>query len=228
MGSPVWKGTSNQKKDFFLLDKDFFLLAMKILFLVLLVMATGYGVKITPLYMPPGWDYGMLTGRDQIHCQFVFRAQLHFGAKMSYWIPTMHRRYGGEDECIDWKEEKKIWKDIGMVFGKNNIGIKENWLDYTKTQKLLNYQLGDLIRRDGCIDMEENKYWIYHAMNDNVKAGCVHVMGRDWFFKNAALIRKKWKVKRNGNRILCNRYGGYGSKVFGSSGWFKGCTPNFD
>jgi len=223
MGSPVWKGTSNQKKDFFLLDKDFFLLAMKILFLVLLVMATGYGVKITPLYMPPGWDYGKLTSRDQIHCQFVFRAQLHFGNKMSYWIPTMHKMYGGEDECIDWKEEKKLWKDIGMVW----YGVGGDWKD-TRTQKLLNGQLGDLIsKRDGCIDMEENKYWIYHAMNDNIKRGCVHVMGRDWFFKNVELIEKKWTVKRNGNYIYCNRYGGYGSKVFGSSGWYKGCTPNF-
>jgi len=117
---------------------------MKILFLVLLVMATGYGVKITPLYMPPGWDYGKLTSRDQIHCQFVFRAQLHFGNKMSYWIPTMHKMYGGEDECIDWKEEKKLWKDIGMVW----YGVGGDWKD-TRTQKLLNGQLGDLI----------SKYW---------------------------------------------------------------------
>merc|ERR1712029_26572 len=61
------------------------------------------------------------------------------------WIPTMHRMYGGEDECIDWKEEKKLWKDIGMNFGKNNIGMKENWTHYNKMLQQINGRLGDLI-----------------------------------------------------------------------------------
>jgi len=207
---------------------------MKILFLVLLVMATGYGVKITPLY----WDatlahrFGPELGDDeydlpQFHCQFVMRAFLHFGYDYATWIPTMHKMYGGEDECIDWKEEKKLWKDIGMNFGKNNIGMKENWTHYNKMLQQINGRLGDLIPgRDSCIDMEENKYWIYHALNDNVKKGCVHVLSKDWLLKNWQIVRKKWVVKGKS----CNRYGVKGHALFGTDPdhWYPGCTPNFD
>merc|ERR1712029_493752 len=156
---------------------------MKILFLVLLVMATGYGVKITPLY----WDatlarrFGPELGDDkydlpQFHCQFVMR---------------------------------------------------ENWTHYNKMLQQINGRLGDLIPgRDSCIDMEENKYWIYHALNDNVKKGCVHVLSKDWLLKNWQIVRKKWVVKGKS----CNRYGVKGHALFGTDPdhWYPGCTPNFD
>jgi len=194
---------------------------MKILFLVLLFIAVGdayypwsktnYRDSTDPFQ--PDHDY-----MASLHCQFIMRCYFYFGTEPDYWIPKMQELYGGEDKCIDYEENKKLWKDVGVIYHSNIKGHNIYRFIQTITK------VSDNRIRNGCIGLEESRWWIAGGLNHN-KKNCVEVMGYKWAKTNIDLFQKKWSVKKGKRDILCNKYGKWPDSNGNYNGRPIACKP---